>query len=522
VNPFSYILSNTAEVLKLTGQHIVLVAASTGIACVIGVPLGVLLTRRPKWSRWVLGAANVLQTIPSLALLGFLIPLPFIGGIGARTAIVALILYSLLPIIRNTHAGISGVDAGVREAGRGMGMTDWQLLTQVEFPLAAAVILTGIRVAAVISVGVATIAAAVGAGGLGMYIFRGVSMVDTRLILAGAVPAAILALAADFLLGALERALQGGARPGARLRYAAVLLAAAVGAALLLAPALSSGKERVRVGSKNFTEQAILGELLAQQIERQTDYEVERRMYLGGTLICHDALVAGEIDAYVEYTGTALTAILKRRTRANSAEVLEEVRTAYLPAFGIAVLEPLGFNNTFAILIRGAEARKLGLDTLSAAAPHARRWRAAFGNEFMEREDGYRGLASTYELSFASPPRVMDLGLTYRALADGQVDLIAGDATSGLIPALDLAVLADDRGYFPPYDAAPLVRAETLRRHTGLEQAVNGLAGTLSDETMRRLNYAVDVEHQDVAEVARRFLDSDQFRQKTKRPRISP
>ncbi|HEX9285615.1 MAG TPA: ABC transporter permease [Nitrospirales bacterium] len=207
MNVLNYILSHPGEVLQLTGEHLYLVLVSTIVAAALGVPAGIFLTRRPKWSRWVLGAANVVQTIPSLALFGFLIPLPFFGGIGETTAIVALILYALLPIILNTHAGIVGVDPAIREAGRGMGMTDWQLLIQVELPLAMGVIMAGLRVATVISVGVATIAAAIGAGGLGTYIFRGVSMVDNQLILAGAIPAAILALLADFLLGLAERAL---------------------------------------------------------------------------------------------------------------------------------------------------------------------------------------------------------------------------------------------------------------------------------------------------------------------------
>ena len=201
MNPLGYILSHPAEILELTGEHLFLVVVSTGIAGVLGIPVGIFLSRRPSWGRWVLGVANVVQTIPSLALFGFLIPM---SGIGASTSIIALILYSLLPIIRNTHTGIAGVDPAIREAGRGMGMTDWQLLTQVELPLAMSVIMAGLRVATVISVGVATIAAAIGAGGLGTYILRGVSMVDNQLILAGAIPAAALALLADFVLGLAE------------------------------------------------------------------------------------------------------------------------------------------------------------------------------------------------------------------------------------------------------------------------------------------------------------------------------
>lgn len=205
MNLLDFLLRNREQFFTLTLQHLFLVGVSTGIALVVGVPLGIFLTRRPRFSPPVLGLANIFQTIPSLALFGFLIPIPFIGGVGARTAIVALVLYALLPIIRNTHAGIQGIDPAVREAGRGMGMTDRQLLFMVEIPLAFGVILAGIRVATVIGVGVATIAAAIGAGGLGVFIFRGVAMVNNTLILAGAVPAALIALAADFLLGRLER-----------------------------------------------------------------------------------------------------------------------------------------------------------------------------------------------------------------------------------------------------------------------------------------------------------------------------
>lgn len=204
---WSFYARNFAELLGLVGQHLSLVAVSTAIALAIGVPLGIALTRRPAWRTPVLGLANIFQTIPSLALFGFLIPLPFIGGIGASTAIVALVVYALLPIVRNTYEGIAGVDPAVREAGRGMGMTDWQLLTQVELPLGMGVILAGVRIATVVSVGTATIAAAIGAGGLGVYIFRGVAVVDDTLILAGALPAALIALAADGLLGLAQRRL---------------------------------------------------------------------------------------------------------------------------------------------------------------------------------------------------------------------------------------------------------------------------------------------------------------------------
>lgn len=276
---------------------------------------------------------------------------------------------------------------------------------------------------------------------------------------------------------------------------------------LFLWGCVSGRPERIIVGSKNFTEQSILGELVAQQIERETPFAVDRKLFLGGTLICHNALAAGELDLYVEYTGTAYAAILKQPPVKDPREVYRRTRESYLREWNIDLTEPLGFNNTFAIIVRGQEARSLGLDTISSAAPHTPRWRAGFGPEFMERADGFRGLASLYGLSFREPPRIMDLGLSYRALAERQVDLIAGDSTNGLIDALDLYVLQDDLKYFPPYEAVPFVRVEALSAHHGLREALAKLGGRISDETMRRLNFAVDGEKRDVKVVVREFLE---------------
>jgi osmoprotectant transport system permease protein len=482
-----------SEVLLLTLEHLQIVSISILVAVCIGLPLGILMTRKPAVSRPILAIANVVQTVPSLALFGFLIPLPFIGGIGARTAIVALVLYSLLPIIRNTFTGISSVDPAIREAGRAMGLTDMQLLWKVEIPLALGVIFAGIRVATVIAVGVATIAAAVGAGGLGMFIFRGVSMVDSRVILAGAIPAAVLALIADFGIGAIQK------------RFSRVLgLVFVVGAGSVLS-SCSSG-DRIVVGSKNFTEQVILGELVAQQIERKTNLQVDRKLNLGGTLICHQALAAGQIDTYVEYTGTGLTAILKEPVLNDPTRVYETVKAAYKMQFGIEWTEPLGFNNTFAIVVRKPDAEALNLKTISDAGPQTSRWVAGFGYEFIERQDGYPGLVKAYGLQFPNPPRVMDLGLTYKALAERQVDLIAGNSTDGLIDALGLVVLQDDKNYFPPYDAVPLLRDAIVMRHPEVREAMRELGGKISEDQMRRMNYAVDGEHKDVQDVVREFL----------------
>jgi osmoprotectant transport system substrate-binding protein len=276
--------------------------------------------------------------------------------------------------------------------------------------------------------------------------------------------------------------------------------------ALLLPACSPSHSDRVVIGSKNFTESFILGELMAQQIEAHTNLKVERRFYLAGTYICHQAVLAGRIDIYPEYTGTALTAILKQKGGADKAEVYQRVKREYERRFGLTLGPAFGFNDTFAMEIRGEDARHLNIRTLSQAAAFAPHWRAGFGYEFMERPDGYKGLAAAYGLHFAANPRVMDLGLLARALRDRQIDLAAGNTTDGLIPALDLFVLEDDRHYFPPYEAVPVVREQVLQQHPEVTQALAGLAEKISDEEMQQLNYAVDGRHRDVKEVVHEFL----------------
>jgi osmoprotectant transport system permease protein len=497
-------LTHRTEATALLLQHAALVVISTSAAIAFGVPAGILAARRRRAGRLIVGAATIAQTIPSLALLGFLLPLPLVGGLGSRTALVTLILYAVLPILRTTASGIRQVDRAVIEAGVAMGMTSRQLLWLVELPLAVPSIMAGIRVATVIGVGTATIAAAIGAGGLGEYIFRGLSMVDSTTILAGAVPAAGLALAADGLLAWLERHV--ARRPPTMRSFARVAGAAVVLTAVVAGAAYARlGRTSVSVGSKNFTEQVILGELVAQLLETE-GVQVDRRLNLGGTFVCDRALRSGDLDVYVEYTGTAVAAVFHEKVPQDSALALERARELYARN-GLTVSSPLGFNNTFTVLVRGRDARALGLRTIEDLRSVMRQWTAGFGYEFLQREDGYRGLTETYGLEFASPARAMDLSLIYRALADGQVDVIAGDATSALIDSLDLVPLADNLHYFPPYDAVPVVRTAVLLQQPAVERALAALAGRVSDREMRALNAAVDVERRDVKVVVREFVE---------------
>ena len=510
MNFWQFLQLNWSELLLLVRQHIVLVFIAILAAVIIGVPTGIALTRYRALRGPVLGLANVMQTIPSLALFGFLIPLPFIGGIGSRTALVALVLYSLLPIIRNTVTGILGVEPSVREAAVAMGMTDGQVLRQVELPLAMGVIVTGIRVATVIAVGVTTIAAAVGAGGLGVYIFRGLRQYDNNLLLAGALSAALLALAADFFLGLVERRFSfESKRSGSTARK----LALVVGVLLLLlggfalwrndASPNSSEQGHVVIGSKDFTESALLAEVVAQMLEAH-GVSVERRFELGGNLP-HEAMVGGTLDLYPEYTGTSFTSILHHAPISDPRAVYEQVKQEYANKFKIEISQPLGFENTFAILVRGDDARRLNLKTISDAAPHTPRWRAGFGQDFMSRDDGYPGFSKAYGLKFAEV-REMDLSLTYIALSSRQVDLIAGNSTEGRIATLDLVQLADDRHYFPPYEAVYLVRQDSLARVPALREVLSKLANGISTEEMRRLNYEIDGNKRDPKAVVKEWI----------------
>ncbi|HMJ25066.1 MAG TPA: ABC transporter permease/substrate-binding protein [Pyrinomonadaceae bacterium] len=511
-----FLKQNWSDILAHIAQHLWLVSISIAIAIAIGLPLGILITRRKGLRGPVLGIANVMQTIPSLALFGFLIPLPFIGGIGPRTAIVALVFYALLPIIRNTVTGILGVDASVREAAVAMGMTDRQVLLQVELPLAMSVILTGVRVAVVITIGVAIIAAEVGAGGLGEYIFRGLRLNDHRLLLAGSIPSALMALFADFGFGVIERHFDHTVQSSARGRRSFRILAAAVlivavgllGFATWRSMRTRSGSDAnhllVTVGSKDFTESELLAEIVAQMLEGR-NIEVTRQFDLGGNL-CHTSMVAGKIDLYPEYTGTSFADILHHAPITDPRAVYDQVKREYADNFKVDVSAPLGFENTFAILVRGEDARRLNLNRVSDASRFAPQWRAGFGHDFVSRADGYPGFSRTYNLQFAEAPREMALDLTYTALASRKVDLIAGNSTDGRIAALDLVQLEDDRHYFPPYEAVFLTRQDALARVPTLAEALRKLAGAISTEEMRGLNYEVDGLKRDKKTVVHEWL----------------
>jgi osmoprotectant transport system permease protein len=460
-----------------------------------------------------------MQTVPSLALFGLLIPIPLIGGVGAKTAIIALALYALLPIIRNTVTGILGIDRKVKESAIAMGMTDWQILRQVELPLAMPVILTGIRVAIVISVGVATIAAAVGAGGLGTYIFRGLRQNDNNLLLAGGIFSAILALLADFGLGQiakLYRPKSSENRVADKRRQFIVLGGTALVSVLILGsflPSLISFfkaeeiENKIVVGSKDFTENLILAEIIAQMLEKK-GVTVERQFELGGTL-AHRTMLAGKLDVYPEYSGTSYTVILKKKPITDARKVYEEVKNEYSEKFDYALSSPLGFANDYAILVTEQTAKEKNLKTISdVVAAQTKDWRIGLDQDFMSREDGYKGLKKAYNFEFEQQPREMELSLTYRALDVGELDLIVGYSTDGLISALKLVQLEDDKKYFPPYEAMFVVRKTVLENNTALQEVFKQLDGAISTQEMQKLNYEVDGSKRQPKDVAKEWIEN--------------
>jgi osmoprotectant transport system permease protein len=509
-----------------TGEHILLTGVSTAIAIALGIPLGIAASRC-RWLRVAItGGVGILQTIPSLAMLAALLAL--LNQIGTLPAIIALVLYALLPIVRNTLTGLHHVPPAIREAADGVGMTGWQKLWLVELPLAAPVIVTGIRTAAVVGVGIATLSAFIGAGGLGQFINRGLALANHQLILLGAVPSALLAMLVDASIGAMQWSLrrrpapnrprwrEGGLRAAA---FGAPLLILAAGGLAVLAPGLVSPQGNatathrqatVHVGSKNFTEQLILGELMAQLIEQETDLRVVRDFDLGGTMICHSALIGGGIDLYAEYTGTALTAVLKQKVMTDPAQAYRTVARAYDEQFDVQWLAPFGFNNTYAITVRTADAQARNWTTLSDLRARAADLRAGWTSEFSERPDGYPGLQRRYGLTFGSV-RDLDAALMYEAIERGEVDVICAFATDGRLATSTLRPLRDDRHFFPPYYAASVIREETLTEHPELRTVLNQLAGRLTNKVMQHLNAEVDLQKRAPADVAREFLQRTLF-----------
>ncbi len=489
-------------------QQLYLVGLSTAAAIIIGIPLGIWVTRSPRFKPSILGTAGILQTIPSLALLAFLLPL---FGIGVKPALVALTLYALLPIIRNTLTGLEGVPENLLEAARGLGFTLKQRLWLVEMPLALPNIIAGIRTSAVIGVGIATLAAFIGAGGLGDFINQGLAMNNTRLILLGAVPAALLALVIDFGIGRVEKMIAKQRNSQQQRAFKRKVFLSLVIAALCLIVVIpycsTREKGTVTVASKNFVESMILAEMMAEMIEQHTALNVKRKFNLGSTQINQAAMLRGEVDVYPEYTGTAYLIVLGRqyKTPYTSSQLYNLVKQAYQKQFNLTWLPPFGYDNSQALIVQQAFAKRHGLNTISDLVPIEQQLTLGAASEFMQRQDGMPGLKRVYDLHFKDI-REMDLGLMFNALKEGRVQVIAGFSTDGRILAYGLRVLNDNKHLFPPYDAAPVIRQATLDKYPKIAQSLRPLAGLIDNRTIQALNYQVDVKQHSPQQVAHGFL----------------
>lgn len=516
---FQYLSNNWQEVLKYTLQHIELSAMAVFIAIVVGVPLGILISHYKKLSKPVIGFANVVQAIPSLALLGFAIP--FLG-IGMTPAIFMVLIYSLLPIIKNTHTGISNINPQTIEAARGIGMSRWQIMFMVEFPLALPVIMTGVRVSSVTAIGLVTIAAFVGAGGLGYLVFAGIQTVNNNLIIAGAIPACILALMLDYFLGKVENlvkplnmvnyAEEFTKSQMERRKFTQKLVLASIAACMLAVFAmpvyqkLTSAKIReITVGSKDFTEQTILGHIFAELVERKTDIKVNRQLNLGGTSVVFTAMKSNLVDVYIEYTGTAYINVLEKPNSNDAELVYGTVKDEYARLYDISWLEPLGFNNTYTITVREGTAKSYNLKTISDLAKVSSNMVFSPTIEFSTRPDGLPKLKELYNMDFkdVSP---MNGSLRYTAIENDSSQIVDAFATDGLLKEFNLVILKDDKNLFPPYYAAPIVRNATLKRYPELAEVLDSLAGKLTEEVMIDLNHQVDVLKRNPEDVAEDFL----------------
>ncbi|SLK34484.1 Putative ABC transporter [Mycobacteroides abscessus subsp. abscessus] len=489
---------------------------SIAIAILISVPLGIYLTRHRKIADSIIGIAGVFQTIPSLALLVFLVP--FIGT-GKLPAIIALTVYGLLPILRNTYLGIVGVERSAIEAGVGMGMTNRQVLWMVELPLSLRVIMGGIRTATVLIIGVATIAGLIGAGGLGDLIFRGLQTYNTGLILAGAIPSALLAIIFDYLLKLLEedvtpKGLHQNKKANKRKSRIRIWIIVAIIVLLPLSTVIAnfsdgkSGKDTITITGKNFTEQEIMVYVMGHLIEEHTDIQVNYESFLGGTAPAFEGVNTGNYDMYMEYTGTGLLSILKEDMVSDPDEAYDIVKKKFKEDYNLVWLEPFGFNNTYTLTLRKEDAEKYNIKTISDLKKMAPELTLGSEPEFLEREDGYPGLIDTYGIEFKNT-QAMDSGIMYSAIKNGDVDVIDAFSTDGRIPAFDLQVLEDDQNFFPPYYATPVIREETLEKHPELEEVLAMLVGKIDNEKMQELNARVDIDKEQYEDVAVDFLKEE-------------
>ena len=517
----NYIIQNQEQIISLFLEHIELTFIAVGLSILIGVPIGILISYIRKLDKPVLGLSSVIQAVPSMALLGFMIP--FVG-IGTVPAIIVVILYSLLPIIKNTYTGINGISETMIESAKGIGLTKSQILFKIQIPQTLPVIMAGIRISAVSAVGLMTMSAFIGGGGLGYLIFSGIRTVNNYQILAGAIPACILALIVDYFFGLIEKLvtpvsiqMKDFSREEVlkrRKKQKVMLFIILILVGLVFLSQIKFGDENTKtitVSGKDFTEQNILCEMVSDYIEDNTDISVNRKCNLGGAQVVFSAIQRGDIDLYVDYLGTDYTDILKYSPISDVDKVYATVKREFDSKYDLAVLERMSFNNTYALAVRPEVALEYNLKTISDIVPYSRELIISPTLEFVNREDGLAGLNKAYGLNFKDVIPI-DGSPRYTALMNNNSQVIDAFTTDGLLRKFGLVVLEDDKNFFPPYYAVPVIRNEVLNEYPELEGLMNKLGGYLTNESVQNLNYEVDELGKNPATVAREFLEKNNLR----------
>lgn len=502
-----FLKNHGSDLFQKTLEHITLVSLSLLIAAVFAIFLGILITRFASLRNVILKAGSVSQTIPSLAMLAFLVP--FLG-LGNVPTLVVLTFYAIYPILRSTYAGLMNVPSECIEAAEGLGFSNFQKLWFVELPLALPTIISGLRIATAMTIGIATIAAFIGAGGLGDFITQGLALNSSPLILLGAIPIAILALGFDYGISQLEARLHH--RKIRMVKFSALkkillittsLMIIFLGARSFYNENLRSHPDSIVIASKNFTEQFILAELMAQLIEDKTSLKVIRKFNMGTTDIVHSAMINGNVDLYPEYSGTAYLTVLKEPQ--NEGNIFEKVKAAYKEKFNILWLNPFGFSNSQSLAIKKEFAHNHQIKAISDLKPFSKELTIAAPPEFLKRADAFPGLNKAYQLQFKEIIQV-DPNLMYLAIDHQDVDVIAAFTTDGKLQKYGLITLQDDKEFYPPYHAAPLIREAVFNAHPEIQKALESILGFISEEKMAALNYKVDVEGFSPAEAIRQFL----------------
>ncbi|AKG73915.1 ABC transporter permease/substrate-binding protein [Salinicoccus halodurans] len=494
---FETLNARKGELLTTLIEHIQLSFIALIIAVLIGVPLGILLTKTRKISEIVINIAAVMQTIPSLALLGLMIPL---FGIGKVPAVIALIVYALLPILRNTYTGIVEVDGSLVEAARGIGMKTIRRLMKVELPIAMPVIMAGIRTAMVLIIGTATLAALIGAGGLGDLILLGIDRNNTSLIIIGAIPAALLAIVFDIIL----RVIQNLSYKKIVITLGSILVVMLL---ITVAPLFSQKEESITIAGKLGTEPSIITNMYKILIEEETDYTVQVEDGLGKTSFLFNALQSDDIDGYLEFTGTVLGELTKEPLESkDEAEVYEQAKSSLEEQFDMTMLEPMEFNNTYTLAVKREFAEEHDLETISDLKKIEGQINPGFTLEFNDREDGYPAIQEAYNLNFDNV-RTMEPKLRYQAINNGDINLMDAYSTDADLRRYDMVILEDDQNVFPPYQGAPLFKQEFLEEHPDIIDPLNKLSGQISDTEMQEMNYQVAVENKDPYTVAQDYLE---------------